>query len=108
LDHAELALHPNERVGLIGRNGAGKSSLLKLLSGHIEPDDGEIMRLNGLVVATVTQEPDLDESLSILDTISEGSLEAEDWQRPARAQAMIDQLGLNPDALIATLSGGTR
>src|SRR5690606_20126470 len=108
LDHAEFTIHPGERVGLIGRNGAGKSSLLKLLAGRIDPDDGDIMRLNGLKVMTVTQEPELDETLTILDTISEGGIEAEDWQRPARAQALIDRLGLNPDALVGTLSGGTR
>ncbi|MFC3340207.1 ATP-binding cassette domain-containing protein [Paracandidimonas soli] len=108
LDRAEFTIHPGERVGLIGRNGAGKSSLLKLLAGRIEPDDGDVMRLNGLKVMTVTQEPELDESLTILDIISHGGLEAEDWQRPARAQALIDQLGLDPDARIATLSGGTR
>src|SRR5699024_4914146 len=97
-----------ERIGLIGRNGAGKSSLLRILDGRTEPDDGEIQRQGGLKVITVEQEPELDPELTILDTISGDYLASEDWAKPARAQAIIDELGLNPDAKIAGLSGGTR
>ena len=108
LDHADFAVQPNERIGLIGRNGAGKSSLLKLLDGRTLPDDGEVMRLGGLKVATVEQEPELDESLTVFDTLCGDITESEDWARPSRVQALIDQLGLNGDATIAGLSGGTR
>jgi ATP-binding cassette subfamily F protein uup len=108
LDHADLAIGPNERIGLIGRNGAGKSSLLKVLDGRTAPDDGEVMRLGGLKIATVEQEPDLDESLNVFDTLCGDITESEDWQRPSRVQALIEQLGLNADAPIAGLSGGTR
>ncbi len=108
LDHADFAVQPNERIGLIGRNGAGKSSLLKLLDGRNVPDDGEIMRLGGLKIATVEQEPELDESLTVFDTLCGDITESEDWSRPSRVQALIDQLGLNADSMIAGLSGGTR
>ncbi|HEY9281516.1 MAG TPA: ATP-binding cassette domain-containing protein [Eoetvoesiella sp.] len=108
LDHADFAVQPNERIGLIGRNGAGKSSLLKLLDGRTHPDDGEIMRLGGLKIATVEQEPELDDSLTVFDTLCGDITESEDWSRPSRVQALIDQLGLNADAIIAGLSGGTR
>lgn len=108
LDHADLAIGPGERIGLIGRNGAGKSSLLKLLDGCVVPDDGEIMRLGGLKTATVEQEPDLDDTLTIHDALCGGSDDHEDWRRPARARMLADQLGLDANALIASLSGGLR
>jgi len=108
LDHAELAIHPNERIGLIGRNGAGKSSLLKLLDGCLSPDDGEIVRAGGLRIAAVMQEPDLDPAQTVLDVIVADYAAAEDWQRPARAQSLIDALGLEAQARVGTLSGGTR
>src|SRR3546814_2584647 len=69
LDHADLSIQTGERIGLIGRNGAGKSSLLRILDGRIQPDDGEIQRISGLRVATVEQEPDLPENLTVFDTL---------------------------------------
>ncbi len=108
LDHADFAIQPGERIGLIGRNGAGKSSLLKILDGRISPDDGDIMRLGGLKIATVEQEPDLDESLTVFDSLCGDITESEDWQRPSRVNSLIEQLGLSADAVIQGLSGGTR
>src|SRR3546814_10446734 len=108
VDHADLSIQTGGRIGLIGRNGAGKSSLLRILDGRIQPDDGEIQRISGLRVATVEQEPDLPENLTVFDTLCGDVLASEDWQRPARAQTLIDTLGLSPDALIEGLSGGTR
>src|SRR5690606_27227431 len=97
-----------ERIGLIGRNGAGKSSLLRVLDGRTVPDDGEIMRMGGLRIATVEQEPELDDAQNVFDTICGDITGSEDWQRPSRVNALIEQLGLAPDASIAGLSGGTR
>ena len=108
LDHADLTVQSDERIGLIGRNGAGKSSLLKVLDGRTAPDDGDIKRLGGLRVATVEQEPMLDETATVFETLCGDVNESEDWARPARVQALIDELGLDGDASIAGLSGGTR
>ncbi|NYT86253.1 ATP-binding cassette domain-containing protein [Pollutimonas harenae] len=108
LDHTDFAIQPGERIGLIGRNGAGKSSLLKVLDGRTLLDDGELMRLGGLKVATVEQEPDLDNSLNIFETLCPDTTESEDWARPSRVQALLEKLGLDPDARIAGLSGGNR
>ena len=62
LDHASFALEEHERVGLIGRNGTGKSSLLKILGGFERLDDGVLHMQQGLRVAYVPQEPVLDPS----------------------------------------------
>ncbi|AYN19889.1 ATP-binding cassette domain-containing protein [Alcaligenes aquatilis] len=108
LDHADLVIQKNERIGLIGRNGAGKSSLLKILDQRQAPDDGQVQRLSGLKIATVEQEPELDPELSIYDLLCGNFTETEDWQRPARVNALMDKLGLDPDALTGSLSGGQR
>ena len=60
LDHTDFALETQERVGLIGRNGTGKSSLLKILAGLEKPDDGTVQVQTGLRIAYVPQEPVLD------------------------------------------------
>jgi ATP-binding cassette subfamily F protein uup len=108
LDHAELAIGPNERIGLIGRNGAGKSSLLRILDGRATLDDGEVMRLGGLKIATVEQEPDLDPAATVYDTLCGDFTAQEDWQRPSRAQALVGQLDLSGDTPVSDLSGGMR
>lgn len=108
LDNADLIIHDNERCGLIGRNGTGKSSLLKLIDQRLQPDEGEIMFKSGLRVATVEQEPDLPKNTTIYDYLCGDYAETEDWQRVGRVGALIDQLGLDPDALTDALSGGTR
>jgi len=72
LDGADFELELRERVGLIGRNGCGKSSLLGVLSGATMPDDGEAWRAPGLAVAHVAQEPLLDPGASVYDTVALG------------------------------------
>ena len=57
LDHADFSLESGERVGLIGRNGAGKSSMLKILAGMEKPDDGTLQLQTGVRIAYVAQEP---------------------------------------------------
>ena len=72
LDGADFELDVRERVGLIGRNGCGKSSMLGVLSGATLPDDGEARRAPGLTVAHVAQEPLLDPGASVYDTVALG------------------------------------
>ncbi|MDQ3188501.1 MAG: ATP-binding cassette domain-containing protein, partial [Pseudomonadota bacterium] len=59
LDRASFTLQSGDRVGLIGRNGTGKSSLLNAIAGRIELDDGEIKKKDALSIALVEQEPEL-------------------------------------------------
>ena len=72
LDHASFSLEANERVGLIGRNGAGKSSLLKILGGLAHPDDGVLQVQQGLRIAYVPQEPVLEPTHTIFEAASTG------------------------------------
>src|SRR5690625_284090 len=108
LTDANLIIHNGERCGLIGRNGSGKSSLLKLIDGRLEPDSGTIQKRVGLRTATVTQEPELPADISIYDYLCADYLEAEDWQRPAKVEQYIAALSLPNDAQLQTLSGGMR
>lgn len=72
LDQVDLQLDPGERIGLIGRNGGGKSSLLRVLAGEIRPDDGKIWRAPALKLAYVPQEPELDPALTVFQEVSKG------------------------------------
>ncbi len=132
LDRAGFSLESRERVGLIGRNGTGKSSLLKILSGLERPDDGQLHVQHGLRMAYVPQEPLLDaahtieeavqeglgEVLQLIDdyTHSRGDLHAlqsqieslDGWSWEQRLSETLQRLHLNPQARIAQLSGGNR
>ena len=72
LDHADFSLEAGERVGLIGRNGAGKSSLLKIIAGLHKPDDGLITRQSELTTVYVPQEPEFDLEASVFDVVASG------------------------------------
>src|SRR5258706_7926656 len=72
LDNADLVIEPRERIGLIGRNGAGKSSLLKIIAGELALDDGKLWREPGLKLALVAQEPTLDPEATVFDAVAAG------------------------------------
>ena len=72
LDHSEFSLESGERVGLIGRNGTGKSSLLKIIAGTSKLDDGLLVMQQGLKVAYVEQEPQFDSALTVFDAVASG------------------------------------
>ena len=108
LDQTNLALEEGERVGLIGRNGTGKSSLLKILAGIEKLDDGLLQIQQGLRIAYVAQEPILDSKNTIFEAASEGianikylrteyeTLAQTDWNEAN--QERLDQLQSQLDA----------
>src|SRR3974390_1229713 len=95
LDQAALTVSAGERIGLIGRNGSGKSSLLAAIAGRIALDDGEIRMRDGLRIVMVEQEPELPAGASLRDAlVLRGALaelhdERDRWQAEAR---LIEQL----------------
>ncbi len=72
LDHADLVIERGERIGLIGRNGTGKSSLLKIIAGEFPLDDGKLWREPELKFALVAQEPELDPETTVFDAVAAG------------------------------------
>jgi ATP-binding cassette subfamily F protein uup len=94
LDRASFSLESGERIGLIGRNGTGKSSLLGVIAGAAALDDGELRRRDGLSIALVEQEPALP-----------------DWgaiQRKHKLAEFLDRFGLRADLAPAAMSGGEK
>jgi ATP-binding cassette subfamily F protein uup len=114
LDGASFTLVAGERVGLIGRNGSGKSSLLGVIAGRTVLDDGRLVRRDGLVVTTVEQEPAFPAADALLDALLQraggGELARIDerryWSLQARIVQYLERLGLDPAADPARLSGG--
>ena len=150
LDQVELVIEPGERIGLIGRNGTGKSSLLKLIGGTASADDGKVWRTPRLKLASVAQEPDFTPGLSVFEAVAEGlgkgtqllldyhatahalteghdsgaaadpdliqrlhelqeALDASDgWSLEHKVANTLSRLQLDPDRLVADLSGGLK
>jgi len=95
LDGASLVIEAGERIGLIGRNGTGKSSLLKILAGESQPDAGEVWRSPGLKLAYVPQEPQFQPGHSVFEAVAEGVGAAQkllaDYHAAAHALAEGDE-----------------
>ncbi len=91
LDHASLVIDKGERVCLVGRNGEGKSSLLKLIAGELRPDDGEMIVSDGVRIAQLPQEVPGSLPGSVYDVVAEGvgalSQTLRDWHHAAAAAA---------------------
>ncbi|SAK49843.1 ABC transporter-like protein [Caballeronia hypogeia] len=96
LDHADFSLEAGERVGLIGRNGAGKSSLLKIVAGLAAPDDGLVTRQSELTTVYVPQEPEFDLDASVFDVVASGLTDA---------RALLDEYDAVAHALADTPEG---
>ena len=102
LHHADFSLQANERVGLIGRNGTGKSSLLKILAGTQAPDDGTLQYQQGLRIATVAQEPLLDPKKTVFEQVAQGVSNAVELRQAFERLSHLDdskEQDANHDAL---------
>jgi ATP-binding cassette subfamily F protein uup len=107
LDHADFSIEPGERVGLIGRNGAGKSSLLKIVAGLAKPDDGLITRTQALTTVYVPQEPVFDAGIRVFDAVAAGLEHTrallDEYDRVAHELADASE-GPSHDALLARMN----
>ncbi|MEI6033166.1 MAG: ABC-F family ATP-binding cassette domain-containing protein [Verrucomicrobiae bacterium] len=136
LDGVSLTVSPGEKIGLVGRNGCGKTSLFKILAGESEPDAGEVSRRRGLRVGYLPQEFELDGTKSVLENIEAGAADlvgwmsryeagegsdaeladlldriqhADGWNLHTRIRAEAGSLAAPPlDALVGPLSGGEK
>ncbi|WP_300653352.1 ribosomal protection-like ABC-F family protein [Hydrogenophaga sp.] len=134
LDHTDFSLESQERVGLIGRNGTGKSSLLKILASLEKPDDGTLQVQTGLRIAYVPQEPILDLQSSVFEAASKGLADAraardlylsgadgldldvlqnriealDAWNWEQRVEETLHRLHLEGDVKVGELSGGNK
>jgi ATP-binding cassette subfamily F protein uup len=130
LNRVDFSLETRERVGLIGRNGTGKSSLLRILANIDQPDAGLLQYQQGLKIAYVAQDPDLPDGLTVFDAVAQGFDQTRRWIEDFSSgigdlnelQAKIElnngwnweqivnetvgRLHLEPTALLQTLSGG--
>ncbi|MGA1677138.1 MAG: ATP-binding cassette domain-containing protein, partial [Pseudomonadales bacterium] len=105
----DLVLERRERVALIGRNGAGKSSLLRVLSGEIQPDAGVRWLAEGARVAYLQQDVPASGDATVASVIAEGlPPELEPWDRDHRVDALVTAMGLPGDQLLLDCSGGMR
>lgn len=103
LTSAEMIVGAGDRIGLVGRNGSGKSSFLKIAAGIIEADSGERFVHPGSTVRYLPQEPDLSAFTSVIDYVRDGLAPGdEDY----RADYLVEHLGVDPQASPDTLSGG--
>jgi ABC transport system ATP-binding/permease protein len=112
LDRVALQIEPRERVAVIGRNGTGKSTLLKILSREIEPDAGTVWRQPSLRTARLDQDVPLSADRPVFEVVAEGHThrfeEDEAWLREHHVDLVLSRLELPPDAIVDTLSGGWR
>ena len=98
LDNADFSLEAGERIGLIGRNGTGKSSLLKVIAGLAKLDDGLLSFQQGLRIAYVAQEPEFNPQASVFDTVAAGVSNA--LELIAQYEQLTSQLGTDDDSAL--------
>ena len=107
LDGARFAVDANERIGLIGRNGTGKSTLLRVIADRVQLDDGALQRREGLRIGFVEQEPELAPAATIGESLA-ASIPGERWTFQARLNEYLHRFGLDAARSLATASGGER
>ncbi|MEE1085955.1 MAG: ABC-F family ATP-binding cassette domain-containing protein [Schaedlerella sp.] len=112
-DDASFGIQENDKIGIVGINGTGKSTLLKMIVGLEEPDEGQIIRQNGLKIAYLSQvgieevkgEPG---KRTVLSYMMEG-IDENDWSAESEAKTILNELGLTEyEELIEHLSGGQK
>ena len=112
LRHVSLVVSPGDRLAFVGRNGAGKSSLMKLIAGYTEPDEGSRWCAPYCSVAYLPQNPSFKASMSLSSYVLNGldnepHMSVDDRRKLAyRADAIIERLGLIPGQMTDNLSGG--
>lgn len=109
LDDVSFYLNEGDRVGIIGINGAGKSSLIRILAGVEEPDGGEVIRSSGVRISYLPQIPEFDSSGSVLEQVLSHLPKDLQEAKEYEAKSILDKMGIpDYDRDISTLSGGEK
>ena len=110
LQNVTQGIDEYDRIGVIGINGTGKSTLLAIIAGALEADEGQIIRRSGLKVSYLPQNPAFDPGRSVLENVVQNiEQDREFWNVQGEAAAMLEKLGIeDPSVMPETLSGGQR
>ena len=110
LQNVTQGIDEYDRIGVIGINGTGKSTLLAIVAGALEADEGQIIRRNGLKISYLPQNPVFDPERSVLENVVRNiEQDQEFWNVQGEAAAMLEKLGIeDPSVMPDTLSGGQR
>ena len=108
LDDVSYGVHQGDKIGIIGINGTGKSTILKIIGGLEEPDEGQVITQNGLRITYLPQMPEFPQGTSILDYVAEGKWQ-KDWSTESEARNVLNKLGITDhEEKIDHLSGGQK
>ncbi len=108
LDDVSYGVHQGDKIGIIGINGTGKSTILKIIGGLEEPDEGQVITQNGLRTTYLPQMPEFPQGTSILDYVAEGKWQ-KDWSTESEARNVLNKLGITDhEEKIDHLSGGQK
>ena len=112
LDGVSLGVQTGDRIGVVGLNGGGKSTLLKVLTGQEQPDEGRVSLMNDIRVAMVTQEANLNPEDTVADIVLKPlGVETFEWASKSSVRDVLDGLGITElglDSKVGQLSGGER
>lgn len=109
-EDASFTVDEQEKVGIIGINGTGKTTLLKMLVGLEEPDQGTITRANHIVIRYLPQTPTFQQNATVLEAVMEGNMtHNNEWSLESDAKTMLQKLGITDyEQKVDTMSGGQR
>lgn len=112
LDGVSLGVQTGDRIGVVGLNGGGKSTLLKVLTSREQPDEGRVSQMNDIRVAMVTQEANLNPEDTVADVVLKPlGVETFEWASKSSVRDVLDGLGITElglDSKVGQLSGGER